>query len=94
MVELPALEQNGGISGFSSVQLMQVLTKKSQALRYKRAAASEQFHKDLSNKLSAARMETMKFQAERAMANQESSRVMNSLAGKFSLISKIQQSMG
>ncbi|UWQ81701.1 hypothetical protein K3725_21670 (plasmid) [Leisingera sp. S132] len=93
MFDLPGPTNNSGGS-FTSLQLSQALTEQSQALSYGRTVRSKQLYQDIKNKLDIYTMEASKFQAERAMANQESQRVMSSLAGKFSLISKIQQSMG
>ncbi|OED49592.1 hypothetical protein AB838_05895 [Rhodobacteraceae bacterium (ex Bugula neritina AB1)] len=94
MIELPGAIQNGSSPGFSSLQLMQVLTKQSQALGSHKANRSERLYQEIKNKLDIYSMQVSKYHAERAMANQESRRVMSSLSGKFSLISKIQQSMG
>ena len=93
MSELPILSQ-GRNSGLSTAQLSQALAVEETLLRYRQAVASERFHKEINNKLAVERMEIVKSQAERAMENQETARVMSSLAGKFSLISKILQNIG
>ncbi|WP_424978255.1 hypothetical protein [Leisingera sp. S232] len=73
---------------------MQALTEQSQALSNHKAHRTKRLYQEVKNKLDIYSMQASKYQAERAMANQEAQRVMSSLSGKFSLISKIQQSMG
>ena len=93
MSELPSLSQ-GRNNNLSTAQLSQALAVENTLHRYNQTVAIERFHKKIDNKLAVERMEILKFQAERAMANQETARVMSSLANKFSLISKILQNIG
>lgn len=48
----------------------------------------------LSARLITHRMNVAGYEVQRAIANDHSKRLMSTLAGKFNLISKIQQSMG
>ncbi|MBC8719578.1 hypothetical protein [Ochrobactrum sp. Marseille-Q0166] len=50
--------------------------------------------RQLSARLTTHRMNVAGYEVERAIANDHSKRLMSALAGKFNLISRIQQSMG
>jgi hypothetical protein len=67
---------------------------RAQMQSYAQTTESSRLSQQLKKQLVLQRMKVAVYQADRAIANAESKYMMSKLAGKFSLISKIQQSMG
>lgn len=74
----------------ASEELQERVTAQRSAQATQLGRVSAELHKSLT----LQRMDVAIYQADRAIANAKAQRLMSSLAGKFSLISKIQQSLG
>ncbi|MCP1846112.1 hypothetical protein ACVIHI_009109 [Bradyrhizobium sp. USDA 4524] len=93
---LPILQP--GITGAAfDAGVPAVVEQLNQQMVAQRAAQLTQFGRiddEIRRKLTQQRAEGAFYQADRAIANAKSQRLMGALSSKFSLISKIQQNIG
>lgn len=76
------------------MNLLEDLNGQMAAQQYAQIAESSQQSSEFQKKFTLLRKEVAVDQAERVKVNVQAQRLLSSLAGKFSLISKIQQNLG